>query len=59
MRRPVQIVVCKIENTEYVHALCDDGTIWHEMWNGSQLIWVKKPDIPNDLVGDGHFEQEH
>ena len=60
MRRVIQLVVCKHEHMERVYALCDDGTIWSEEWDGKgQLIWVKKPDIPQDLVGDGHYEHEH
>lgn len=57
MRKVIQIKAVKNHVHDTVYALCDDGSIWYEQWNGHQLVWMKKPPIPQDN-GDNH-ESSH
>ena len=52
-RRVIQITSCVYStsalgsNHIYIHALCNDGTIWR-LTDGSIHSWIKEPAIPQD-----------
>ncbi len=45
-RKIIQVSHIERYNSEYVIALCNDGTVW-EIW-GKDGVWYKYKDIPQD-----------